>query len=156
MNAYHWRSNKTNRLTSPEWFFASIAACSKLFVVTIGAENVFIFRSKGLVDQGLQALKTLETKLMPVAVLVRQILEWQKENGTLERWLINLDMSGREKVSYICWIITHGNNVINTRTKQIIHLHVVFIHLICYVHQYLNLPVNRTLVAVFNIQPGTI
>lgn len=59
---------------SLEWFFTSIAACSKFVIMTIRAKNILIFRSKWLVYQGFLTLKTLKTKLVPVTILVGQVL----------------------------------------------------------------------------------
>ena len=68
----------TALITSPEWLGTAITPSSKLVVMAISTEDLFIFRGKRLINQRLLALKTLEAELMPVTLLVRQILKIDK------------------------------------------------------------------------------
>lgn len=56
--------------TSSEWFPTPIAASSKVFIVTIGAVDVVILWSEGLIHQRFLALAALEAEFMPMPVLV--------------------------------------------------------------------------------------
>lgn len=55
---------------SSEWFPTPIAASSEVFIVTIGAVDVVILWSEGLIHQRFLALAALEAEFMPMAVLV--------------------------------------------------------------------------------------
>lgn len=56
--------------TSSEWFPTPIAASSEVFIVTIGAVDVVILWSEGLIHQRFLALAALEAEFMPMPVLV--------------------------------------------------------------------------------------
>lgn len=74
-------------ITSSERLPAPIAARGEVFIVTIGAVDVVIFGSKGLIHQGVLALTALKAEFVPMTIFVGQIL--LKEN--LELPVINAD-----------------------------------------------------------------
>lgn len=57
-------------VSSSEWFPTPIAASSEVFIVTIGAVDVVILWSEGLIHQRFLALAALEAEFMPMPVLV--------------------------------------------------------------------------------------
>eukprot|EP00914_Ancora_sagittata_P032073 GHVO01064998.1.p2 GENE.GHVO01064998.1~~GHVO01064998.1.p2 ORF type:complete len:197 (+),score=18.25 GHVO01064998.1:1064-1654(+) len=60
--------------TSTKDILTSIASSSKVVVMAVSAIQLLILRSKGLIDQGILAVTTLEAFLMPMLLFVRQIL----------------------------------------------------------------------------------
>ena len=79
------------RLTCTKHFATSVAASREVIVVAIGAVEFVVLGGERLVNQGALAVTALETLLVPMAVLVRQILQQElvwNENDYPEHVLI--------------------------------------------------------------------
>lgn len=59
----------------------AVTAGGKVVVKALGAEDLVVLGREGLVDESLLALRTLEAVLVPVAVLVRQVLQSQQHTN---------------------------------------------------------------------------
>jgi len=99
--------------TSSEETAAAVAACGEVVVMTVGAVQLVVLAGERVIDKRHLAVTTLETFLVPVTILVRQVLQHTSDSvnitivqGSLPGRCISQETIGITDCSTLCLIKT--------------------------------------------------